>query len=289
MSEIHERRTLKDLEELIQEEELVKKYKLLRPYLSRLFTHLLVLIVAIRAYLNFLESISTYDALINELSYKSVVDIIKIESSQSCPIEMGYEEITKAKFPKINAGCRCDKVLYTSDLCANLTKLTDPENSTHCEFQDAVISQTLSSSITIPNTYSQSEIEEITKLIKYSRSEPSQLRLLSSIMDGKFKQNLPGACFCYEDIPESAEFEIGLFFKNERICIKKHGNLTSLNYLQSALIDNCDEELKCQKYFCKSSKEDVCPLVDAWLDNQDSSIFPGNQEIFIYDNVSEFC
>lgn len=291
MSELHRSNNIKDIEEMIQEEETIIKYKKLRPYLARLFMHALLLIVAIRAYISFLDSTDTYNEFIQELENPVIIDIKKIDSSQNCSsFREGYEELTSAAFPKILKGCRCDKVLFTDDLCKNLTKTSDYQNTTNCLFQDAIISKTLSSSTIIPSQYTSEEILKINKLIvPASQAQPSNNRRILSdqVENGKFKQSLPDKCQCYQDIEESEPFNIELFFKNERICVLKHKSLTTLKYMQS-VSDDCSGELACQKYFCRKNSSDICPLVDAWFDNQNRTVFPGNQELFIYNNVRNY-
>lgn len=281
MTELHRSNNLKNIEEMIQEEETITKYKKLRPYISRLFTHVLLLIIAIQAYLNYLDSTVTYLEFIEDLGEKVIVDIRKIDSSQTCS-SIGYEEITKSKFPKIMKGCRCDNKLLTGDICKNLTKSSNTENTTNCVFQDAIISKSLTSSIVIPSQYSSDEVEKIKKLIvPYNNKR----YLADKVENGKFKQELPNKCRCYQDIEESESQDIELFFKKKRICVLKDDSLTTIKYMIS-VTSNCTDDMVCQKFFCKQNKNDTCPLVDAWFDNQNRTIFPGNQELFIYNDVS---
>jgi len=93
-------------------------FKYMRPFIIKLFFHLILIFLSIRAYFNFLDSSSAYDTFKQTLNKKVVLDIKIQDYSQEC--QEGYSNIDSTYFPKILNGCRCMNLILPANICENL-------------------------------------------------------------------------------------------------------------------------------------------------------------------------
>ena len=116
----------------------------LRPHLVKLTLHFILLYLALRAYIDFASSASAYQAFLETLDEKLIIDFQLIDYADTCPDN--YEVVSTTIFPQINAGCRCDFEIYPTEVCEMLNSYnaTSTEKETmkeNCVKQDKLITR----------------------------------------------------------------------------------------------------------------------------------------------------
>jgi hypothetical protein len=225
----------------LKEKAAVKHFKFIRPNLVKLFTHFILFYLVIKGYLDFRSSNSIYNDFLENLNTSLISDVKIINSSENC--ESPYEDIETTYFPVINNGCRCDfKYFKDETLCYYLRNLSISKEQNWTKNCDKL--------------------------------DNNQRELQKSNSEFNFFQYLPkGGCRCYEDVNGTSENKtIQTWYTNQRICVKKNVNLSTYDYLKSAMDwEECNSTDLCQNYFCKTkypkNAEPTCPIVDVYFDH----------------------
>ena len=141
------KKSKEQLNQEIREERLIETYKQLKPYLVRLFTHALLLFIALRAYMDFLDSETNYTEFIELLNHKVLVNLTRIDDENgkiNCTnhpdlIGKGYEEMESFEFPGIKKSCRCDDEFYPESSCEYIQSINPYSNfKENCAFADQI-------------------------------------------------------------------------------------------------------------------------------------------------------
>jgi len=269
-----ERKTPKQLINIINEERQIKTYNDIKPYLVRLFTHTLLLYISISAYLNFESSQVTYQSLIDLLKKDTVSDVKLMNDSEACPIN--YTQINPFTIPPFKSGCRCDNQIYTQDVCKyiyNSTKGYSSIWSENCEYQNTYMDNKGDPSKLPPTPKNQ---------INKETKKPLR-QLWDFTVFPQYKEN----CSCYQNITSNnKEYTINTIFPGKKICIK-FSNINTIDYFKTINIE-CDVKNRCQKYFCKkdNSPHEECPKVDLFFDNIITNQSDSYNSTLVYFNES---
>lgn len=105
----------------------------LRPYLIKLFTHIVVFYLAVNGYQNYLQSNDDYVDFIDRMNQPLITKAEIIDSTIDCA-SINMTDISGYTFSKIGAGCQCDdKILVKRDCNFITDKYLIPKNSTQAQ------------------------------------------------------------------------------------------------------------------------------------------------------------
>lgn len=193
-------RTTKKIEEIVAEDEKIKMYNNVKPYLVRLFTHALLLFISIKAYNNYILSTESYSDFISLLDKKVLIDAKLISEKYEC--EEDYEDIIPYEFPEISEGCRCDAEIYTKDVCQyirNSYTFDNYQNNKYCKFLSKYYSGQKIEESEYPDDFNSTHKEKIKKEEEYyDRKSPNNQNINNK--RSLFKKILSKYRFLSEDL-----------------------------------------------------------------------------------------
>lgn len=232
-------------------------FKFIRPYLFKLFTHLMLLLLSVNSYYQFLSSESSYQDFLNIMDTPVITDVKVIPGDQNCTSP--YQEIYTATFPTTKPGCRCDYQVFTNNICQMIFMGLDHSetgkniNNTNCKLQDEMYKMKEKDYL----------LAQEKKGMNFFNNNTSNLRQLDDM------PSIPDTCKCFEFIePIPEKKNITKWIKDKKICVFRDQQTTTLSYLKSAF-EPCDAENRCQNYFCKNNNNasEKCPIVDLYFTN----------------------
>jgi hypothetical protein len=256
-------------------------YILFRPYISRLFTYLVLLYLASNNYGLFEEHRETYIDFLNLLDEPLIVDIQLVPHSQSCP--SGYSTTAEYFFPGSWDGCICDGYIFKSTQCkyANV-KTKNKCVASYMSFPDSATERKSSSQFKGPRN-----LDEIQAPTNENGDAPN-MGSVDSI----------DCLLCYQDVPHLQEDHIMLnkFYTDKKVCFKYDYEQTTNTYLKS-VSQYCDEKNICNEFFCKLNNDEnkKCPIttlldkkyINTWADPNFSKPFGFSdtyKDFFNYDS-----
>lgn len=92
----------------------------LRPFLIKLLLHMILLFLAIRAYLSYRSSTDSYNAFMIALNNNVLIDVKFLDYKTPCP--ENYSNIIGTGFPNVDNGCRCDWSIFPGEVCQILSQ-----------------------------------------------------------------------------------------------------------------------------------------------------------------------
>jgi hypothetical protein len=90
-------------------------YSLFKPYLGKLFSYIVLLIIAFNGFKLFKENQESYEDFIDDFREKVVTDIVFINKEEKCPNK--YQDITPATFTETFDGCICNGFVLKRAQC----------------------------------------------------------------------------------------------------------------------------------------------------------------------------
>lgn len=242
-------------------------YILFRPYISRLFTYVVLLYLASNNYELFQSHKETYIDFLNILDEPLIVDIQLVPHSQNCP--NGYINTAEYFFPASWDGCICDGYIFKSTQCkyANV-KTKNKCSAGYMSFPDVSTERKSSSQFKGPRN-----LEEIQAPTNENGDAPNMGSVDS--MD---------CLLCYQDVPHLQEENIMLdkFYSDKKVCFKYDYEQSTISYMKS-VTQYCDEKNICNEFFCKLNNDEnnKCPIttlldkkyINTWSDPNFSKPF----------------
>ncbi len=197
-------------------------YVLFKPYISRLFTYIVLLYLAMNTFDLYTGNYESYKDFLDYFEEPLLTDIKFVTSNETCP--NNYTDIRPTTFPQTLDGCLCDGMVLKLSQC----KLFKNQANRTCGTKDFFVPGV--SDFTIPSNNNQS--------------------------------NLWTCNDCYTQIntiPE--ELPIRNFYSDKRICLFYDQSQTTTTYIKSAGSE-CYPENICNEFFCKlnNDKNNKCPI-----------------------------
>jgi viroplasmin and RNaseH domain-containing protein len=106
-------------------------YSLFKPYLGKLFSYIVLLIIALNGYKLFKENQESYEDFIDDFREKIVTDIVFINKDEKCP--NNYQDVTPATFTESFDGCICNGFVLKKAQCNIFEKV---EGTRTCQSSD---------------------------------------------------------------------------------------------------------------------------------------------------------
>jgi hypothetical protein len=218
----------------------INNFLIFKPFISRLFTHIILLYLTINNFILFKENREGYETFLHLMADSVITDIKFVNASEACPKD--YHESNGTNFGYSYTGCICDETLMKTTQC----KMYSHEASLpKCDIVDTEY---------VPGGNS-TKSSQVRRRILSSSSSSDGHTVSTSAPTQKCN-------YCYVDLPGlTKNISLSIFYQNTKICIKKDEDITTADYLKSAG-EHCDDSNVCNDYFCKKANDEKnpCPI-----------------------------
>jgi hypothetical protein len=239
----------------------VNSYILFRPFISRLFTYVVLLYLASNNYELFEEQQHSYRGFLNLLEEPVITDIKLVSHNQRCP--EGYNSTPSTFYPSTYSGCICDGYIFKTSQCKYLNVKTKEKCvANNMVFYDPTSERKANSQMKGSQTRNLQKENITSSSSPTGSSKPSGPTGPSGEMPNMSTTDEVACLTCYQNVPGlSEDLEIQRFYKNEKICYKLDKEQNTITYLKSAS-EYCDEKNLCNEFFCKPNNDQnkKCPV-----------------------------
>lgn len=212
--------------EKIKKKKKLNTYILFRPYITRLFTYVVLFYISRNNYMLFKDNQHSYIPLIDLMNQPLLVDIQFVDLNGECP--GGYKEVNSTVFEDSYGGCNCDGEIVKDSQCG-VFEIT--EGLGQCNYYQ--------------------------RLINFSNSDNNSSSSTSHSENQKVNCN---KCYSkYNGLPNNQT--IKYFYGNQKPCLLYDNLQSTFTYLDSVSA-KCDMENLCNDFFCKQDNNPAnrCPI-----------------------------